>query len=82
MMDVDDDDEGEDAAEASCSVQCFLNVTPIAYARDGFVCVAVANCSQAKNAAPMVQDMYVHPQDLRLPRNAQEWEDALSHIVV
>ena len=73
----DNDDE-----EQQGFVQCFLNVTPMMYARDGFVCVAVANSSQAKNAATMVENMYVYPQDLKLPSSAQEWEDALSHIVV
>lgn len=63
-------------------VQCFLNVTPIPYAKDGFVCVAVASCTQAKNADTNAENMYVLPEDLRLPENAQEWEDALSHIII
>lgn len=73
----DEDEEGEEEG----FVQCFLNVTPIVYAKDGFVCVAVASCSQAKNSAKAAENMYVYPEDLKVPGSAQEWEDALSHIV-
>jgi hypothetical protein len=63
-------------------VQCFLNITPIPFAKDGFVCVAVACISQAKNDAPVVKNLYVIPQDLETPKDADEWEDALGNVVL
>ena len=76
------DEENDEYSSNTSFVQCFLNVTPIPYAKDGFVCVAVASCTQAKNADTNAENMYVLPEDLRLPENAQEWEDALSHIII
>ena len=63
-------------------MQCFLNITPIPCARDGFVCVAVACTAHAKNAAPEVRNLYVYPQDLRVHGDPQEWEDALGSMVL
>lgn len=49
-------------------VHCFLNVTPVMYAKDGYICVSVGSCMRAKNAATDVKNLYVFPQDLRMPR--------------
>ena len=74
----DDDDEEEEEDY----VHCFLNVTPVMYAKDGYVCVAVGTFVRAKNANMDARNLYVYPQDIKLPRDLEDWEGALPHIVV
>ncbi len=77
--DEDDDDEEEEEEDY---VHCFLNVTPVMYAKDGYVCVAVGTFVRAKNANMDARNLYVYPQDIKLPRDLEDWEGALPHIVV
>ena len=51
--------------------------------QDGLVCIAVS-CARkgAKNTGKEIKNIYVAPQDLRLPENDREWEDALAYILV
>lgn len=86
------DNEGDDAAlveeeneednDPDSYVHCFLNVTPVPYAKEGFVCVAVGTFVRAKNSNVDVKNLYVYPQDIKLSENLQEWEASLPHVVV
>lgn len=40
-------------------VRCFLNITPIMYAKDGMVCIAIATSTRAKNEDPKVRPGYI-----------------------
>ena len=77
-----DDDDPAASLLHQYSVHCFLNVTPMMYARDGYVCVAVQSMMRAKNANTEIKNLYVYPQDLKVPKDLQEWERATSMIVV
>jgi hypothetical protein len=63
-------------------VQCFLNITPMMFARDGYICISMGSCTRAKNSSVEVRNLYVYPQDVRICRDTQDWEDSLSHIVI
>ena len=64
-------------------VRCFLNVTSVLSCKDGMVCVAMS-CSnrRARNAGKEVKNVYLRPQDLRLPESDKQWEESLAHILV
>jgi hypothetical protein len=64
-------------------VWCFLNVTSVLSCKDGMVCVAMS-CSnrRARNAGKEVKNVYLRPQDLRLPESDKQWEESLAHILV
>jgi hypothetical protein len=64
-------------------VQCYLNVTSVLSCKDGLVCVAVS-CGRkdAKNAGKDVKNIYVAPQDLIMPEDDKQWDEALSYILV
>ena len=77
---ANDDEDANNISEKF--VQCFLNITPMPYARDGFVCVAVACVSHAKDGDPKAENLFVYPQDLKMPSDSQEWDDALGSVVL
>jgi hypothetical protein len=64
-------------------VRCFLNVTSVLSCKDGMVCVAMS-CSnrRARNTGKEVKNVYLRPQDLRLPESDKQWEESLAHILV
>ena len=46
------------------------------------MCVAVGTFVRAKNSNMDAKNLYVFPQDIRLPRDLEEWEAAVPHIIV
>jgi hypothetical protein len=85
-----DHGKGDDAAASAeeednkgeSYVHCFLAVTPVPYAKEGYVCVAVGTLVRAKNSNMDPKNLYVFPEEIKLPRDLAEWEEALPHIVV
>jgi hypothetical protein len=71
------------SAMEKCLVRCFLNVTSVLNCEDGLVCVAISCANRgARNAGKDVKNVYVAPQDLRMPESDRQWEESLSYVLV
>jgi hypothetical protein len=71
------------SAMEKCLVRCFLNVTSVLNCEDGLVCVAISCVNRgARNAGKDVKNVYVAPQDLRMPESDRQWEESLSYVLV
>lgn len=69
------------SAMNSCSLQCFLSVPSILVASEGVVCVTIS-CArvESRSELPEVRNIFVVPQNLRMPKDSHEWGDAVSFV--
>lgn len=64
-------------------VQCYLNVTPLLNSEDGLVCIALSYAMKGVSVTDRtIKNIYVAPQDIRMPYNDTQWDDAASYVVL